>query len=108
MQTFQRALILLAAVLWVVGAARIDAQDPDQPMIARGELLKVDISARTIVVRTEQGAQMLFSYTDDTKVTGAENGVVGLAAMAGTYLTVQFLRKSEMNIATHIDVHKKS
>jgi hypothetical protein len=105
---------MVAAVLLVAGIVRTHAQgpdqtqEPDQPKIARGELLKVDISARTIVVRTDEGQQMLFSYTDDTKVTGADRGVVGLVTMAGTYLAVQFVVKNEMNVATHIDVIKKS
>ena len=108
MQTFQRALTLLAAVLLVAGAVPSLAQEPDQPRIARGELQKVDISTRTIVIRADEGQQMLFSYTDDTKVTGADSGVVGLAAMTGTYLTVQFVVKNDMKVATHIDVIKKS
>jgi hypothetical protein len=99
---------MLAAVLLVAGAVPSDAQEPDQPRIARGELLKVDISARTIVIRTDEGQQLLFSYTDDTKVTGADRGVVGLATMAGTYLTVQFVVQNDMKVATHIDVIKKS
>jgi hypothetical protein len=104
MQSTRRTLLILAAVLLMVGSVTALAQESS---IAQGQLLKVDANAKTIAIRTPQGAQMQFSYTDDTKVTGADESVAGLATMAGADLTVHYTKKQQDNVATQIEVKKK-
>jgi len=111
----KRALIVLTAVLFVAGAVPILAQEagggarPQQQAasVASGELVKIDTAAKTITVKTESEPQMLFSYTDDTKVTGADKGVAGLATMTGSAVTVHFTKRGQANVATAIDVQAK-
>jgi hypothetical protein len=108
MRTGKRTLLVLAAVLLMVGVMPALAQDrAPEPSVAQGQLLKVDATARTIAIRSAQGAQMQFSYTEDTKVVGADQGVAGLATMSGADVTVQFVKKGQDNIATQIQVHQK-
>jgi hypothetical protein len=114
MRTGQRTLLVLATVLLVVGAIPARGQEPrgqepraQEPSIAQGQLLKVDANAKTIAIRSAPGAQMQFSYTEDTKVVGADQGVAGLATMSGTDVTVQFVKKGQENVATQIEVHQK-
>ena len=104
MRTTRRALLVLAAVALMVGVMPVLAQEPS---VAQGQLVRVDANAKTIAIRTPQGTQMQFSYTDDTKVTGADESVAGLATMAGADLTVHYTKKQQDNVATQIEVRKK-
>jgi hypothetical protein len=115
MPLVKRALVL-AAVLLIAGAMSTFAQDPgggarpQQPAaasVASGELVKIDTSAKTIVIKTESDPQMQFSYTDATKVTGADKGVAGLATMTGSSLTIRYTKKGQDNVATEIAVQPK-
>jgi hypothetical protein len=106
--------IALSAILLIAGAISIYAQDAggarqQQPAasVASGELVKIDTSAKTIVIKTETEPQMQFSYTDATKITGADKGVAGLATMTGSSLTIRYTKKGEDNIATEIAVQPK-
>ena len=104
MRTTRRALLVLAAVVLMMGVMPVLAQEPS---VAQGQLVKVDSNAKTIAIRTPQGTQMQFSYTDDTKVTGADESIAGLATMAGADLTVHFTKTQQENVATQIEVRKK-
>ena len=111
MRTSKRTLLVLAAVLLMVGVVPALAQDSrapaPEPSIAQAQLLKVDATAKTIAIRSAQGAPMQFSYTADTKVVGADQGVAGLATMSGADVTVEFVKKGQENVATQIEVHQK-
>jgi hypothetical protein len=104
MRTTRRALLVLTAVVLMIGAIPALAQETS---IAQGQLLKVDANARTVAIRTVEGTQMQFNYTDDTKVTGTGESVAGLATMAGTDVTVHFIKKQQDNVATRIEVRQK-
>jgi hypothetical protein len=118
MQTMKRAVIVAAAVLavlMVAGVAPIVAQQAGNakaqepaaaPPVARGELVRVDPIAKMLVIQA-QGGQQTFTYTDDTKVSGAGEGVAGLATMAGAQVTIEYTKKGQANIATRIEVQKK-
>ena len=112
MPLVKRALIALVVVL-IAGAIPTFAQDSGarqrQPAasVASGELVKIDTSAKTIVIKTESEPQMQFSYTDATKITGADKGVAGLATMTGSSLTIHYTKKGQDNVATEIEVQPK-
>jgi hypothetical protein len=113
MPLVKRALIALAAILLIAGAIPIYAQDggarQQQPAatVASGELVKIDTSAKTIVIKTEAEPEMQFTYTDATKVTGADKGVAGLATMTGSSVTIRYTKKGQDNVATEIQVQPK-
>ena len=113
MPLVKRALIALAAILLIAGVSTF-AQDAggarqQQPAasVASGELVKIDTSAKMIVIKTESDPQMQFSYTDATKITGADKGVAGLATMTGSSLTIHYTKKGQDNVATEIEVQPK-
>jgi hypothetical protein len=83
----------------------IQAAPPAQAQIqtAQGELLDVDGKASTVTIKTQSG-EMTFRYNEETKVTGAQKGVSGLATMTGSQVTVQFRKDGQINVATSIDV----
>jgi len=83
----------------------IQAAPPAQAQIqtAQGELLDVDGKASTLTIKTQTG-EMTFRYNEETKVTGAQKGVSGLATMTGSQVTVQFRKDGQINVATSIDV----
>jgi len=111
MTLVKRALIALAAVLLIAGVtfAQDSGARQQQPAasVASGELVKIDTSAKTIVIKTDSEPQMQFSYTDATKITGADKGVAGLATMTGSSLTIRYTKKGEDNVATEIAVQPK-
>ena len=103
MRTTKCARFVLPVVLLMVGAIFALAQEPS---IAQGQLLRVDGNAKTVMIRTAAGAQMQFIYTDDTKVTGADDSIAGLATMTGADVTVSYMKKQQDNIAMQIEVKK--
>lgn len=74
-----------------------------QAQTAQGELLDVDAKANTLTVKTQSG-EMSFRFNEQTKVTGAQKGVAGLATMTGSDVTVTFQKSGNLNVATSIDV----
>ena len=74
-----------------------------QTQTAQGELLDVDAKANTLTVKTQSG-EMSFRFNDQTKVTGAQKGVAGLATETGAQVTVMFQKQGSLNVASSIDV----
>jgi hypothetical protein len=79
------------------------AQEQTQTQTAQGELLDVDGKANTLTIKTQAG-DMTFSYNEQSKVTGAQKGVAGLATMTGSQVTVMYRKNGQTNLATSIDV----
>ena len=75
-------------------------------MSLQGELVKVDADAKTISVKTADGAEVLFTYNDKTEVQGARE-IAGLATQAGSKVTVQYTADKDKKIATRIEVQPK-
>ncbi len=116
----QRILVTLAASALLFAAhsqaapqaapgapAPAQAQPAPAASTASGELTSVDTKASTLAIKTAAGAEMTFKYNEQTKVTGAQKGVAGLATMTGTPVSVQFKKDGADNIATSIDVTAK-
>jgi len=112
----KRALIALAVIVFVAGAVPILAQEAggggarqqqQAASVATGELVKIDTSAKTIAIKTASEPEMLFSYTDATKVTGADKDIAGLATMTGSSVTIHFTKRGQTNVATEIEVQAK-
>ena len=83
------------------------AQEPKaaRAEVASGELVKVDVDAKTISIKGADGAETVFSYNDRTDVGGgARDGVAGLATKAGTQVTVHFTSDMGTKTATKIEV----
>lgn len=75
----------------------------EQTQTAQGELLDVNGKANTLTIKTQTG-EMTFSYNEQSKVTGAQKGVAGLATMTGSQVTVMYRKDGQTNLATSIDV----
>lgn len=75
--------------------------------VAQGQLVRVDPDAKTLAIRTAQGSQMSFRYTDQTKVTGASDSVAGLATMTGAQLSVRYTQEGKENIAAEIVIQQQ-
>ena len=73
---------------------------------AQGELVSVDVSAKTLVIKPTSGQNMTFSFTDQTKITGADSAA-GLATMEGSQATVKYTTKDRVQTATEISIAAK-
>ena len=111
MQTTKHALLALVAVGLIAAAVPTLAQqppaNPPQPTVTEGELVRIDATAKMLSIRTAQGADMQFRYTEETKVIGADKGVAGLATMAGTQVRVSHTKQGADNVASQIEVLPK-
>ena len=85
-------------------AAPASAQAQADTLTSSGELVSVDSKASTVAVKTATGSEMTFKYDNDTKISGAAKGVVGLATMAGSQVTIRYKKDGATNLATSIDV----
>lgn len=79
-------------------SSREQAQDTVQ-----GELLKVDTTARTLTVKTSS-EEMEFTFNDQTKISGAQRGVAGLATMTGSQVVVEYEKEGARNVARTIEI----
>ena len=115
--TLKRAVLMtaFAALIAPASAPTLKASPAQQadrpaqkPAPATGELFKVDAVAKTLSIKMAGGAEMLFSYNDQTVVTGGEKSVAGLATMSGAPVTVTYRVDGTNNIATNIEVRQKT
>ena len=99
------ALVSIVAVptLSAGQAAPAPAQQAPAAQTASGELVSVDVTAKSLVIKPASGANMTFSFTDETKITGAQNPA-GLATMCGSQATVRYTARDKVLTATEIQI----
>lgn len=71
---------------------------------ATGQLSKVDATAKEITIKGADNKEMVFTYNEQTKMTGVENGPQGLAGKTGSNLKVTYRENRGANLATSIEV----
>ena len=110
MKSIQRAFVVLTTFALIVGAAYALAPQDQRPVqdsktkTMQGELLRVDTDAQTISIKTAEGSEVQFRYTDKTEVLGAQDGVAGLATNSGAQVIVSFTEENQTKIASKIEV----
>jgi hypothetical protein len=88
-------------------AAPMPSDSPSaKSQTVKGELVSVDDVAKSITVKDDKGAEQKFTYDDKTDVSGAREGVAGLATRAGSKVTVKFTDGAAGKLATKIEVAK--
>jgi len=93
----------------------LDRTDEKQEM--RGELLRVDASAKTISIRLENGLVQTFRIDDATDVQGLKDrqaktakskasttGIKSLAGKEGSEITVRWQEDNQPKMATEVEV----
>lgn len=103
MARMRRAFVVMAVSAFLVQAVPVAGQEPN---VAHGQLVGIDTRAKVLVVRLPDGAQMRFSFNDNTTVTGADEGVAGLGTKEGTTVTVTYHRIDQENVALQIEVQR--
>jgi hypothetical protein len=86
------------------GAAQSHESEKSATKSISGTLANVDSMAKTLSVKTKQGTDMDFHYTDQTQVEGAEGGVQGLASKDGSELTVMYREDSNSGERTAVSI----
>ena len=72
----------------------------------KGELVSVDDVAKSITIKDDKGAEQKFTYDDKTDVSGAREGVAGLATRAGSKVTIKYTDGAAGKLATKIEVQR--
>ncbi len=80
------------------------AQASEAEKSASGELTRVDSMAKTFTIKSDEGTNMEFQYSDQTVVVGGEKGVQGLSSDEGSKVTVYFTEKEGKRQATRIEI----
>lgn len=83
-------------------------QQSGQVQSATGKLKSVDADAKKIVITSDTGSDMEFTYNDKTEVVGYEGRVEGLAGNAGADVTISYKDDMGAKTATRIDVKAKA
>jgi hypothetical protein len=101
----------------IIGTAPAAAQTPPPaapqekakaaPAQIQGELVSVDSATKTITVAVAGGKDVTFNYTDATVVSGAKEGVAGLATMTNSQVIVHFTEEGQKRTATRIEVRPR-
>ena len=120
--------LAVAAVMAVVLAAPVSAQTPSptaqtqaqtpapadqaaQPLKSpvEGELVSVDSTAMKITIKPLTGADLVFTYTAKTAISGAKNDAAGLATVKEGRVTVHFTEDpdTKAKTATRVIVEPK-
>ena len=81
-------------------------EQPPAPLV--GELVTVDVNARTFAIKTAVEGEVKFSYSEATEIVGAEKGTSGLAAKPGADVTVHYDLHGTARVATKIEVRPKT
>ncbi|MBP1601500.1 MAG: hypothetical protein H6Q06_1651 [Acidobacteria bacterium] len=71
---------------------------------ASGELLRVDSDAKTFTIKSDEGKEMDFYYSDQTVVVGGEKGVQGLSSKTGSKLEVFYTEAEGKFQAVRIEI----
>jgi hypothetical protein len=69
----------------------------------QGTLSKVDDRAKELTLKGADNKEMIFTWNEQTKITGAE-GPQGLAGKTGAAMKVTYRENRGANLATAIDV----
>jgi uncharacterized protein with LGFP repeats len=120
--------LAVAAATAVVIAAPVSAQTPSptpQPQAqapapasqaaqamrspVEGDLVSVDTVGKKITIKPLTGADLSFTYTDKTEITGAQKDAAGLATVKEGRVTVHFTEdaQTKAKTATRIIVEPK-
>ena len=71
-----------------------------------GDLVSVDSTAKQITIKPLTGADLVFTYTDKTEISGAQKDAAGLATVKEGRVTVHFTEdaQTKAKMATRIIV----
>ncbi|HWI17330.1 MAG TPA: hypothetical protein VNT81_06265 [Vicinamibacterales bacterium] len=77
------------------------------PEPVTGEMVSLNTSTKTLIMKTAPETEMKFSYSDDTVIVGVDKGIEGLTGNPGVLLTVTYDEHGTANIALKIEVKPK-
>jgi hypothetical protein len=98
------ALSLTASPLQLTAPNPPGGQAPIADKTYQGQLSKVDLTAKTIVVKGEDNKDMTFTFNDQTQITGVDNSPQGLTGKTGSSLRVTYRDERGNHLASKIEV----
>jgi hypothetical protein len=78
-----------------------------KPEPVTGEILSINTSTKTLIVKTAEQTEMKFTYSEETVIVGADKGAEGLTGKPGAVVTVTYDIHGTANIALRIEVQPK-
>lgn len=101
------ALSLFAGAVIAQQAKPADPAQQAKPADAaqfQGELVTVNVTAKTVTVKNTEGTSQQFTFNEATQISGATNNAEGLAALKQARVTVHYMEdpKTKGKMATRI------
>ncbi len=91
--------------------AQAPASQAPQPLKSpvEGELVSIDTATKKITIKPLTGADLSFTYTDKTEISGSQKDAAGLATMKEGRVTVHFTEdaQTKAKTATRVVVEPK-
>jgi Cu/Ag efflux protein CusF len=72
-----------------------------------GTLSKVDLTAKEITVKGSDNKEMVFTFTDQTQMSGIDEKPQGLSGKTGANLKITYRENRGSNVASKIEVEQK-
>ena len=72
-----------------------------------GTLSKVDLMTKEITVKGADNKEMVFTFTDQTQMSGIEEKPQGLSGKTGANLKITYRENRGANLASKIEVEEK-
>jgi hypothetical protein len=69
-----------------------------------GEVVSIDATGKKITIKPLTGAELVFTYTDETEISGAQKDAAGLATVEQARVTVHFSEDAESKVKTAIRI----
>jgi hypothetical protein len=101
---FSRAILITLLCACVAATLVPLVQAAGAEKSASGELVRVDTNAKTFTIKSDEGEEMEFFYSDQTVVVGGENGIQGLSSNEGSKLTVSYTETEGRLQADRIEI----
>jgi hypothetical protein len=83
---------------------QVEQAQPAEAQSESGSLAWVKPDEKSFAITTADGRELQFMYDDQTRVSGASEGVEGLATEEGTAVRVEFEARDQVAVATAIEV----
>jgi hypothetical protein len=69
-----------------------------------GEVVSIDATGKKITIKPLTGAEVVFTYTDKTEISGAQQDAAGLATVEQARVTVHYSEDAESKVKTAIRI----
>lgn len=88
-------------------AALISTLYAQETQTFQGELVDVNPTAETLIVRNSAGEALQFTYNAQTEVSGGVENAQNLSEAKGSEVSIEYRKQEDMNLALRITIQSQ-